>query len=265
VTAPHATGLALLVVLAAAVGAGGYALGRSGGPSLAHARATGAQRGLTTGQAGATRDGYHAGFEAGSAAGYRSTYRPAYRASYRHEARRLDARARIRRARNRARARNRSRTVPPPPPAPPDSGRGTPPSVVVRENGVERQLRECANIERQRAGLPPLAANPVLDGAARFHARNMLVHDFFSHYGPVDGSPAQRVARFNGGRRFVGVGENIAAGQVSARQTCSDWMSSPGHRANILDPRFKLIGAGFVHGSSGYFDYYVQNFAIAAR
>ena len=39
-----------------------------------------------------------------------------------------------------------------------------------------------------------------------------------------------------------GMGENIAMGQTSATKVMTDWMNSSGHRANILNSKYKKIG-----------------------
>jgi uncharacterized protein YkwD len=55
------------------------------------------------------------------------------------------------------------------------------------------------------------------------------------------------------GYRYATFGENLFAGtwgQVSARDVVSAWLQSPEHRANILGPRFRDLGAAPVlaHG-----------------
>lgn len=55
-------------------------------------------------------------------------------------------------------------------------------------------------------------------------------------------------------------GENISAGNPGVRAACRGWMHSPGHRANILDPRFKRVGGGFARTSEGrYHTYFVMD------
>jgi uncharacterized protein YkwD len=68
-----------------------------------------------------------------------------------------------------------------------------------------------------------------------------------------------RVHRYSR-RKWTGIGENIAAGYANSDATCSGWMQSPGHRANILRPSYRYIGGGYAHGSRGYGRYYVQDF-----
>jgi uncharacterized protein YkwD len=125
---------------------------------------------------------------------------------------------------------------------------------------VEEQIRKCANKERAKQGLPHLAHNAILDKAARFHAKNMAKHNFFDHDDPQGRGPAQRIDIFGSWEAFNGIGENIAAGRDSPAQTCQDWMESPGHRQNILDPSFHAIGGGFAIGDNELRFYYVQEF-----
>jgi uncharacterized protein YkwD len=125
---------------------------------------------------------------------------------------------------------------------------------------VEDAIRKCANRERAKAGLPRLTENTILNRAARFHAKNMAKHDFFSHDDPQGRGPAQRVDIFGSWEAFTGIGENIAAGRNDPADTCRDWMESPGHRENILDPSFHAIGGGFAIGDNALRFYYVQEF-----
>lgn len=55
------------------------------------------------------------------------------------------------------------------------------------------------------------------------------------------------------------VGENIAAGQPTAKAVMKAWMGSQGHRRNILDKRFRKIGLGLARDADGR-PYWVQNF-----
>ena len=125
---------------------------------------------------------------------------------------------------------------------------------------VEEEIFKCANRERAKAGLSKLARNPILDKAARFHAKNMAKNDFFSHDDPQGRGPAQRIDIFGSWEAFTGIGENIAAGRNSPADTCQDWMESPGHRRNILDSSFRAMGAGFAMGDTELRFYYVQEF-----
>jgi uncharacterized protein YkwD len=97
------------------------------------------------------------------------------------------------------------------------------------------------NARRVAAGLRPLIVSPcatrfAAPWSAHMAATNTLVHQSLA---PMMRCPAR------------GAGENIAYGNVSADQMMSMWMNSPGHRANILNPRFTRIGVGAVRTASG--------------
>ena len=127
-------------------------------------------------------------------------------------------------------------------------------------SSVESGIRNCANRQREAHGMRALQHDEVLDRAARRHARRMLAKGFFDHQDPSGDGPVDRVKRY-AKRRYVIVGENIAAGYESVRTTCREWMDSPVHRENILRSRFTRIGAGYASGSRHYGRYYVQVFA----
>lgn len=131
---------------------------------------------------------------------------------------------------------------------------------VRTSSSAEESIRDCANRARGERGMDRLKHDPALDSAARLHARRMLEQDFFDHEDPAGNGPADRVKRF-AKRRYVIVGENIAAGFDSAGATCRGWMRSRGHRANILRSSFTRIGAGYASGGGKYGRYYVQVFA----
>lgn len=108
-------------------------------------------------------------------------------------------------------------------------------------------VRELTNAERATAGLPPLAADPDLTVAAQRHSEDMVARDFYSHTDPEGGRPWDRAAA--AGCRHRGIGENIACGQRTPAEVVRGWMNSPGHRANILNPKFSHIGIGYATGS----------------
>jgi uncharacterized protein YkwD len=75
----------------------------------------------------------------------------------------------------------------------------------------------------------------------------MLRTDTFFH-----GAFAARIRRV--GVRAPLIGENLAwgVGRLSrARSIVRMWLASPGHRANLLDPGFRLVGVGAVRGNFG--------------
>jgi hypothetical protein len=90
----------------------------------------------------------------------------------------------------------------------------------------------------------------------------MLRYHFFDHTDPWGRGPAGRVRLFDQGHLLDFIGENIAAGYPSVAATCRGWMRSAGHRANILDPDYTVMGAGFAFGRSVWGSYCVTDFGV---
>ena len=89
----------------------------------------------------------------------------------------------------------------------------------------------------------------------------MIDGGFFGHVDPADDSTvAERAADF--GYAFLKIGENLAAGQRSAEEVVAEWMKSPKHRENMLDPAFVEIGIAVKDGGQ-YGRYWVQELGRA--
>lgn len=122
------------------------------------------------------------------------------------------------------------------------------------------------NIERSNYSLSPLSWNSQLATAAQNHSSSMANNDFYDHTG-VDGSPWERI--INSGYQYTTAAENIAAGYLTPDEVVAGWMSSPGHRDNILNPNFTEVGVGYYYlandtGNVNYHSYWTQNFAAPA-
>jgi uncharacterized protein YkwD len=110
------------------------------------------------------------------------------------------------------------------------------------------------NQERAKHGLSGLRVNRRLSAAATRHARDMAARRYFSHDTKGGGSFADRIARTGYSSGNPSLGENIAWGSGnlgSPRAIVRSWMNSPGHRANILNRRFREIGIGVAIGDVG--------------
>ena len=112
---------------------------------------------------------------------------------------------------------------------------------------VEKALVKEMNRVRATRGLRGLRARATLTRPARAHSRYLLAHDAFAHEGP-GGRPFWTRLVAAGYPRTRTMGENLAmtygSGLDAARRTVRMWMGSPGHRANLLNPRFRYTGAG---------------------
>lgn len=121
----------------------------------------------------------------------------------------------------------------------------TPPAVAqgaTRDFGAEAGFLASLNAQRAAGGLGPLALNGSMTSAADGWARAMVDGSFLAHAGDiVSGTPSG----------WTKVGENVGRGQ-SVSSLTSAFMSSPSHRANIMDASYTHVGiAVYVHPSDG--------------
>ncbi|RCX17403.1 putative YkwD family protein [Fontibacillus phaseoli] len=114
------------------------------------------------------------------------------------------------------------------------------------------QVITLVNQERAKQGLKPLAGNAELNNMALAKAKDMSQNNYFDHTSPTYGSPFDMMKKF--GISYSYAGENIAMGQKTPAEVVNAWMNSAGHRANILNANYNLIGVGYYNG------YWAQEF-----
>ncbi|MEV5174139.1 CAP domain-containing protein [Streptomyces flaveolus] len=144
-------------------------------------------------------------------------------------------------------------------PAPTSAAPAAPssPAPTATASGVTGEILRLVNAERSKAGCQPLTLNSTLTKAAQAHSDDMAAHQNMSHTGSDGSSPGDRITR--AGYTWSSYGENVAYGYSTADQVMAGWMSSPGHRANILNCGFKEIGVGLAQPGS----YWTQDFGTA--
>lgn len=149
------------------------------------------------------------------------------------------------------------------------------------------------NNERRRAGIGACGNSPQLAQSATAHSADMAGRGYFSHNGGrllsrTDVSDRVRAT----GLTHYGAAENISMQPVydrlvtrsytspqgqrmerqesewptydqMARTVVEQWMGSPGHQRNIMDPSLNALGVGCAVGQSQGFPYiyFTQNFA----
>lgn len=119
---------------------------------------------------------------------------------------------------------------------------------------------KLVNTERAAVGLPPLTVAPELTTAAAAYSAEMASSGLISHTGADGRGPAQRL--LDAGYRWLRCGENLAVGQPTPEEAVAFWMGSPPHRANILDPQMREIGAGYVWQPGGYGHYWTITLGV---
>ena len=176
------------------------------------------------------------------------------------------------------------------PPQPPSSSltSSTPSAPYIDPSALEGRVHELINNQRQQNGLSTLSNDPFLADIARGHSWDMVTRNFFEHMNPdgllardrgdAVGYPCIREVK---GGSFNGISENLFQGTrysayysnaegiiISYNWSSADeiadkavtgWMNSPGHRQNILTPRYQLEGIGVAFSSDDQI-YITQNF-----
>jgi len=105
------------------------------------------------------------------------------------------------------------------------------------------QARQATNKQRVANGLKELRKQDCVQRFAVRQAKKMAQQESMFHQ---ELGPILEECGLNA------VGENVAYGYPSGRSVVNDgWMNSDGHRANILNPDFKLMGIGARKGHDG--------------
>lgn len=135
------------------------------------------------------------------------------------------------------------------------TGGGTSPGGA----SVAEEVVRYTNDARVRNGLPALRANSRLMEAARIHAEQMAAAQQLAH--TISGAryPTMQDRLAAVGYVYLQAAENVAWNQGSAQAAVVRWMSSTGHRENILDPGLTEIGAAMARSARGE-PYWIQVF-----
>ena len=147
---------------------------------------------------------------------------------------------------------------------------------------LERQVRDRVNAEREQRKIAPLKSKSQLVSLARAHSADMALRDYVAHINPEGHSPTDRarIAKFEcktqgyKGTFPTGIGENIfmsylysqyksvtingvenrmydwKSADELANEIVSNWMSSEGHRENILRKDYLYGGIGIATSMS---------------
>ncbi|TDD45012.1 CAP domain-containing protein [Kribbella antibiotica] len=137
-------------------------------------------------------------------------------------------------------------TQPPTRTATPKASKPTKSTTTTASGGPEAQVLTLTNAERKKAGCGALRTNSALAKAAQAHASDMVDTHYFAHNSQDGRTPFARMksAGFKGGA----MAENIAVGYTSPAVVVKGWMNSPGHRANILNCSYTMLGVGYDSG-----------------
>lgn len=124
------------------------------------------------------------------------------------------------------------------------------------DHASETQMFADVNRERASRGIAPLTLSAKITTVAEAYAMDMWVRHYFSHYNPEGQTVADRFQA--AGIPYLVAGENLALAPTE-QTAMTGLMNSPGHKANILDTDFHLIGIGVVDNGI-YGKIFVQEF-----
>jgi uncharacterized protein YkwD len=132
------------------------------------------------------------------------------------------------------------------------------------ESSIEQKMFAMVNRERANAGVSELKWSDKLKQSARKHTEKLAEHRMLSHQFSDEPNVQARMAAT--GFHFSASAENVASTSGrsiadAAEEMHQGLMSSPGHRANILNPKYTAVGIGVVRKGNSY--YATQNFARA--
>jgi len=107
----------------------------------------------------------------------------------------------------------------------------------------EAEMFKLVNEERKKRGVRELTWSSEIVPVARSHSRDMWERSYFSHISPEGEDVGDRLDK--GGVGYSFAGENLALAPTLT-MAHNGLMNSEGHRANILEQKFRKIGIGVV-------------------
>jgi uncharacterized protein YkwD len=137
-------------------------------------------------------------------------------------------------------------------------GLGQPTAALAWDSGAyssssERELIALTNRSRASAGLRSLKVDRTLTSVARWRSHDMIERDYFSHDIPGYGDVFKKLD--SKGYCYQLAGENIGWNTYPDGDATAAihemFMDSSGHRRNILNRRWEVIGVGAYKGSDG--------------
>lgn len=157
----------------------------------------------------------------------------------------------------------------------------TDPKSQINVSQLEQKVHLLINIQRANNGLSALSFDSDLTSIARSHSQDMVLNSFFKHINLKGQDPTARANAVgyscykNYGSYYTdGIGENIAlipihpnverCGNTTNLDSLAEcivdsWMTSPGHRENILTAAYDKEGIGVAY-SLGNEAYITQDF-----
>ena len=124
----------------------------------------------------------------------------------------------------------------------------SPASAAVDLDGMENRIHALTNKSRAANGKAGLGKQACVQRFAQKQANKQAAQKSMFH---------QSLSPILKSCRLSLVGENVAYGYTSPGAVQKAWMNSPGHRANILESRYRFMGVGVAAADDGTLYYAV--------
>ena len=119
----------------------------------------------------------------------------------------------------------------------------------------ERAFLDLINAYRRKNGAGKLTLQKQLGEAAEHHSQDMANKNHFSHRLSNGDLPEENIERF-GYTHWCYLGENIAAGQETAKAVMRAWKSGREHDRNMRNKNFTEIGIGRAYDRRSKYGWY---------
>jgi uncharacterized protein YkwD len=116
------------------------------------------------------------------------------------------------------------------------------PASALTSTTYEKDVITWTNAKRADNKLVAVASQSCVDGYAEKQATWLAGHRKLEH---------QNLKTILKACKLTSVSENIAYGYSSGKDVVGAWMRSPGHKANLLSSKMRLIGVGAVQDKNG--------------
>ena len=117
------------------------------------------------------------------------------------------------------------------------------PKGEASSSGAET-LMNLINEKRAEAGVPALSVDSNMNKGARIRAQEMSQnYDKYKHTRP-NGEKGMRVL-IEVGCSYSAAAENAGRGQSSVSEIFNSWISSDGHKKNMLNEKYSKMGLGY--------------------
>ena len=128
------------------------------------------------------------------------------------------------------------------------------------EPPTEQSILKAVNIERAKVGAAPLKLHPNLSKTAQMKADDMIARNYRGHHMPDTNQNLTEEMRQLLAVACVSASENLTWDDnvTSTERSMNSWLSSPPHKAAMLDPKYTYTGIGVGDGKV-----VVQHFCVA--